>query len=185
MKYGGLDRSYIVHVPPQASGANAFPAILNFHGAGSNATQQERYSGMDATADRDGFVAVYPNGTGRGGRHDRAMARIRPLSVRGADRTVAERRSRVGRREQFRDPLRLGTVRSRFRGGVVETHRLGPCLAGRHARLSARAWTWHMDDRCQRADVEILPRFSLAAGLKTRRTATQRRCRSRLRLRQG
>jgi len=55
-------------VPPQASGADALPVILNFHGAASNAEQQERYSGMDATADRDGFVAVYPNGTGRGTR---------------------------------------------------------------------------------------------------------------------
>ena len=68
MQYGGLGRSYIVHVPPQASSAIALPVILNFHGAGSNAEQEERYSGMDATADRDGFVAVYPNGTGRGTR---------------------------------------------------------------------------------------------------------------------
>ena len=64
MQYGGLGRSYIIHVPPQASSAIALPVILNFHGAGSNAEQEERYSGMDATADRDGFVAVYPNGTG-------------------------------------------------------------------------------------------------------------------------
>jgi polyhydroxybutyrate depolymerase len=68
MKYSGLDRSYVVHVPPRAVGANALPAILNFHGGGSNAKRQEQYSGMDATADRDGFVAVYPNGTGRGRR---------------------------------------------------------------------------------------------------------------------
>ena len=68
IQYGGIARSYIVHVPPQASGEGALPVILNFHGAGSNATQQEHYSGMDATADRDGFVAVYPNGTGRGTR---------------------------------------------------------------------------------------------------------------------
>ena len=68
IEYGGLGRSYIVHVPPQASSAHALPVILNFHGAGSNAEQEERYSGMDATADRDGFVAVYPNGTGRGTR---------------------------------------------------------------------------------------------------------------------
>jgi polyhydroxybutyrate depolymerase len=67
-EYAGLGRSYIVHVPPQASSAHALPVILNFHGAGSNAEQEERYSGMDATADRDGFVAVYPNGTGRGTR---------------------------------------------------------------------------------------------------------------------
>jgi polyhydroxybutyrate depolymerase len=44
------------------------PAILNFHGAGSNAQQQERYSAMDAAADRAGYLAVYPNGTGRGTR---------------------------------------------------------------------------------------------------------------------
>jgi polyhydroxybutyrate depolymerase len=68
IQYGGLGRNYIVHVPPQISSANALPVILNFHGAGSNAEQEERYSGMDATADREGFVAVYPNGTGRGTR---------------------------------------------------------------------------------------------------------------------
>jgi len=68
LEHGGLGRSYIVYVPPQASSANSLPVILNFHGAGSNAEQQQRYSGMDATADRDGFVAVYPNGTGRGTR---------------------------------------------------------------------------------------------------------------------
>src|SRR5262249_29368665 len=68
LKFGGLDRSYVVHVPQQVSGGGALPAILNFHGAGSNAEQQERYSAMDAAADRDGFLAVYPNGTGRGTR---------------------------------------------------------------------------------------------------------------------
>jgi polyhydroxybutyrate depolymerase len=64
IQYGGLGRSYIVHAPPQASSAIALPVILNFHGAGSNAEQEERYSGMDAAADADGFVAVYANGTG-------------------------------------------------------------------------------------------------------------------------
>ncbi len=68
IQYGGLGRGYIVHVPPQRSSANALPVILNFHGSGSSAEQQERYSGMDATADRYGFIAVYPNGTGRGTR---------------------------------------------------------------------------------------------------------------------
>jgi len=68
LHFGGLARSYIVHVPPQSFADGAFPVILNFHGAGSNAQQQEWYSAMDATADRAGFLAVYPNGTGRGTR---------------------------------------------------------------------------------------------------------------------
>jgi polyhydroxybutyrate depolymerase len=51
---------------PQAQSApKALPVVLNFHGAMSNGKQQETYSGMDSTADRFGFIAVYPNGTGR------------------------------------------------------------------------------------------------------------------------
>jgi len=64
IRYDGLIRSYIVHVPPQASSANALPVILNFHGGGSSAWQEERYSAMDVAAQRYGFIAVYPNGTG-------------------------------------------------------------------------------------------------------------------------
>jgi polyhydroxybutyrate depolymerase len=59
------ERSYIVHMPAGADTAR--PVIINLHGGGSNAESQERYSGMDAVADREHFIAVYPNGTGRGG----------------------------------------------------------------------------------------------------------------------
>jgi polyhydroxybutyrate depolymerase len=62
--HGQLHRSYIVHVPPQASGGKPLPAVLNFHGGGAHALEQKRYSRMDATADREGFIAVYPNGSG-------------------------------------------------------------------------------------------------------------------------
>jgi len=61
-------RSYIVHLPPQAKSGKALPLVLNFHGGGSNAVAEERYSGMDTTADRNGFIAVYPNGSGHFGR---------------------------------------------------------------------------------------------------------------------
>jgi polyhydroxybutyrate depolymerase len=57
-------RTFLVHVPPQALEDFPLPVVVNFHGGGSNATQQRQYSGMDATADRYGFIVVYPNGTG-------------------------------------------------------------------------------------------------------------------------
>ena len=41
------------------------PVVLNFHGGGGNAQGQADYSRMDSLADEMGFVAVYPNGTGR------------------------------------------------------------------------------------------------------------------------
>ncbi len=62
--HGQLHRSYIVHVPPQARNGKPLPAVVNFHGGGAHAQVQKLYSRMDATADREGFVAVYPNGTG-------------------------------------------------------------------------------------------------------------------------
>ena len=36
--------------------------MFNFHGGGSDAPTQKAYSQMDATADRHGFVVVYPQG---------------------------------------------------------------------------------------------------------------------------
>lgn len=65
LTHGGAVRSYLVHMPPQAAGGGPLPVVLNFHGAGSNAQQEEHYSMMDAAADRHGFIAVYPNGSGR------------------------------------------------------------------------------------------------------------------------
>ena len=60
---GGRERSYLVHVPPAASGAPA--VILNFHGGGGEARAHQKYVRMDALADREGFIVVYPFGTGR------------------------------------------------------------------------------------------------------------------------
>ena len=58
------DRAYIVHVPPGA-GAKPLPVVVNLHGGGGNAENQQRYSGMDRVADREHFIVVYPEGTGR------------------------------------------------------------------------------------------------------------------------
>jgi len=59
-----LRRSYLVHVPPQAEAGRPLPVVLNFHGGGAHARAQKQYSRMDETADREGFIVVYPNGTG-------------------------------------------------------------------------------------------------------------------------
>lgn len=64
LDYQQRHRSYIVHVPKAGSNA-ARPVVLNFHGGGAYAANQQSYSRMDATAEREGFLAVYPDGTGR------------------------------------------------------------------------------------------------------------------------
>jgi polyhydroxybutyrate depolymerase len=60
----GVQRGYLVRVPPQALGSAPLPVVLNFHGGGGNARVHKWYTRMDETADREGFIAVYPNGSG-------------------------------------------------------------------------------------------------------------------------
>jgi len=65
LEHDGRQRSYIVHVPPQAAAGDPLPVILDFHGGGGNAQGQREYSGMDSLADEACLLAVYPDGTGR------------------------------------------------------------------------------------------------------------------------
>lgn len=62
VKSGGLTRSYIVHTPPSYTG-QAMPLVINFHGGSGQSTGQEFISRMDASANTNGYIAVYPNGT--------------------------------------------------------------------------------------------------------------------------
>ena len=65
LKHGGRERSAIVHVPPGAPEKRQLPVLLNFHGGGGHGANEQEYSMMDRLADRETFIAVYPNGTGR------------------------------------------------------------------------------------------------------------------------
>src|SRR5579862_8502286 len=61
---GGLERSYFLHLPsPMPPGP--LPLVVMLHGGGGNAEGAVKMTGLDAVADQHGFIAVYPNGTGR------------------------------------------------------------------------------------------------------------------------
>ncbi len=57
---GGQERQALVHVPPNASGL--LPLLMMFHGAGGTAEWTIGETGWSDTADRTGFVVVYPEG---------------------------------------------------------------------------------------------------------------------------
>jgi polyhydroxybutyrate depolymerase len=61
----GKPRVYHLHVPPRAV-AKRLPAVINIHGLGSNALEQEALSRMNALADREGFYVLAPEGLGTG-----------------------------------------------------------------------------------------------------------------------
>jgi len=68
LAHAGRVRTYLLHVPPQAADKKPLAVVLNFHGGGGTAKGQKEWSGLDAVADREGFLVVYPDGTGRFGR---------------------------------------------------------------------------------------------------------------------
>jgi polyhydroxybutyrate depolymerase len=59
---GGHRRVVVVHVPTGYTGADHVALVLNLHGSGASALDQEAFSGMDATADAKGFIVAYPQG---------------------------------------------------------------------------------------------------------------------------
>jgi polyhydroxybutyrate depolymerase len=64
IEVGERQRTYIVHLPAGYDGKAALPLVVVFHGGGGNAANAARMSGMSAKADKEKFIAVYPNGTG-------------------------------------------------------------------------------------------------------------------------
>jgi polyhydroxybutyrate depolymerase len=64
MRIMGSRRSYLVHIPPAAETRDRLPLVIAVHGAFETAKDMEKRSGFSQLADREGFVAVYPNGIG-------------------------------------------------------------------------------------------------------------------------
>jgi polyhydroxybutyrate depolymerase len=60
----GERRQFLLHVPTSLKSGEPVPLVLNFHGYGSNAAEQELISEMSPLADSAGFIVVYPQGLG-------------------------------------------------------------------------------------------------------------------------
>lgn len=63
IEVGGRGRSYFVHLPPGA-GSRPLPLVVVLHGGGGDMAGAAKQTGFSAEADRSGFIAVYPNGSG-------------------------------------------------------------------------------------------------------------------------
>ncbi len=65
LNLNGLTRGYLVHLPAAYDAARAWPLVLSLHGSNSNGQIQLEFTAMNETADREGFIVVYPFGTGQ------------------------------------------------------------------------------------------------------------------------
>jgi len=60
---GGLERRYVVHVPPDYASNTLWPVVIIFHGGGGTAKTAMRETGFAEKADQEGFLAVFPEAT--------------------------------------------------------------------------------------------------------------------------
>ncbi|KXK14629.1 MAG: phospholipase/carboxylesterase [Chloroflexi bacterium OLB14] len=65
LQHDGLERTYLLHVPSSYDENKATSLVLLFHGGGGNAENQQRTSGFNELANKEGFIVAYPNGTGK------------------------------------------------------------------------------------------------------------------------
>ena len=136
LTHGGRTRTYLVHDFSRASNA---PVVIVLHGGGGNAQNAVHMTGFDRIAQREGLIAVYPNGTsGRSGLplltwnagHCCASAmdsRVDDVGFIAAmiDTLVATRRA---------DPARIYVTG--MSNGAMMAHRLGRELSTRIAAIA-------------------------------------------------
>jgi polyhydroxybutyrate depolymerase len=60
----GRTRRYLVHVPPSYDRTKPTPLVISMHGAGGWPRQQQYLSQWSRLADAQGFIVVYPAGSG-------------------------------------------------------------------------------------------------------------------------
>lgn len=86
MKIEGADRKYHVHVPPSYNGKTPMPMVLLLHGHGQDGKTIAHHTKFDQMADREGFIAVYPDARSWAGRDEwRAWDTDNGLIPPGAD----------------------------------------------------------------------------------------------------
>jgi polyhydroxybutyrate depolymerase len=62
LTHDGLTRTYRLHIPVNYNADSLYPLVINMHGLGSNAFEQEIYSGFNFVSDTAAFIVAYPNG---------------------------------------------------------------------------------------------------------------------------
>jgi len=64
LRHDGRSRRYLVHLPSGGQSPAPRPVVLVLHGAAGDAVENRDWLDLDEVADREGFIAVYPDGTG-------------------------------------------------------------------------------------------------------------------------
>lgn len=129
LRLGGLERSWLVHLPSPMPAGRALPLLLVLHGGGGRARGIAEHTRFDRLADREGFVVVYPAGI-RGRWNDGRGLSGAPHDDVAFIRAVLDSVAR----ETRIDPARI--YATGISNGAMFAHRLACDLPGRFAAIA-------------------------------------------------
>jgi polyhydroxybutyrate depolymerase len=139
MKVDGLERHFVLRIPDSLTkNSKPVPLVIVLHGGGGNAGNAEAMTGFTAKAKREGFIVVYPDGTGRFGdklltwnaRHCCGYAMKQGVDDVGFVRALIDKLSG----EYPIDPRRI--YATGMSNGAMMSHRLGIELSDRLAAIA-------------------------------------------------
>jgi polyhydroxybutyrate depolymerase len=141
----GLQRSYVIHLPPATASA-PHPLLLMFHGGGGSGKGMARLTRIESVADRAGFIVVYPDGIDHHWNDGRATIKHKVDDVGFIARLIDS----LGH-EYAIDRSRVAVAG--ISNGAVFAERLGCDLADRIAVVAAVSGTLAADyaSRCHPA----------------------------------
>lgn len=153
LDFGGRQRPYLVFVPKVIKYGGTMPLVIVLHGGGGHAASAVMRSRMNEAAEKKGFIAVYPNGTGR--------LKLKLLTwnagpccgyaAREQADDVGFIRALINWLEVNR-PVTPGAVFvAGMSNGAMLCHRLGCELAEKISAIAVVAGSFSPDERCKPA----------------------------------
>lgn len=140
----GIKRTYVVHVPAQYKTDCLYPIVFVLHGAGGNAENAIRMSQMNPKADKEDFIVVYPNGTGKLKNRMLRWNDGREHAPTTADDVAFFRHLILKLKKDYNiDPNRIYVTG--FSNGGMMAHRLGCELSDVLAAIAPVAGSIHCD----------------------------------------
>lgn len=103
LRHRSQDRSFLLHVPPQAAAGRPLPLVVGLHGGGGSHATFAAKTGFSALADREGFLVAYPDGSGRLFRDCAPGGHVMALVATQGTHAWWGTRGRASRRDGARD----------------------------------------------------------------------------------